>query len=153
MSRFKLPLIFAVILVLLIGIFIYYKYTNIYDYEDNIKTYAKFLVEDPDNCFYNEQIAANYSALCNFDKAIKHYRTVITNCPDNLLSIFQLGVCYYLNDQETLGLKFMNEAIEKARIANDKKLEEMFKKEKSDWIKKKPEDWKRKKVNENGVCP
>lgn len=107
------------------------------------------LKEDPNNCFYNQQIAASYQALYKIDEAIKYYEIVIKNCPNDLLSIFQLGICYYLKMDKTLGLKYMNKAIEEAKKASDKELELMFKEEKSSWMEKwdlvKELDWNKQR--------
>lgn len=135
MSKVKYLIIFILLGCITIGIFFYYKYAKLYDYNENIKIYSEFLKKEPNNCFYNQQIAANYSFLKNFDEAIKHYEFVRKNCPEDLVSLFQLGVCYYMKMNKDIGLKFMDEAIEKAKAANDNALELRLKKEKFDWIK------------------
>ena len=136
MSKSRKLLIVVLIVFTAIGIFIYHKYTKVNDYSENIETYAELLKEDPKNCFYNEQMAINYSFLNRFYEAIRYYEIAIDNCPESLINLFQLGVTHYLEGNKSLGLKFMDKAIEKAKLANDSELELMFKKEKSDWTSK-----------------
>ena len=133
MSKVKYLIIIVLLGFISIGIFLYYEYTKLHDYDENIMIYSEFLKKKPNDCFYNQQIAANYSFLKNFDEAIKHYEIVREKCPEDLLSLFQLGVCYYMKMNKDIGLKFMDEAIEKAKAANDKGLELRLKKEKFDW--------------------
>jgi len=86
MSKFKLTIIITLLVAISGGIFVYYKYTTIDDYQKNVETYAEFLKEDPQSCFYNEQMAANYQALGNWDQAINYYEISLRNCPDNLIN-------------------------------------------------------------------
>ena len=130
--------------------FLFTKKTQYSEYKKNIKKYSELLENDPNNCFYNEQIATNYQVLRNFNGAIKHYKIVIKNCPDNLISIFDLGICYYVTMERTLALEYMNKAIEEAIKANKKELESMFIKSKSEWLEKwdsiKELDWNKRKA-------
>ena len=107
-----------------------------FDYSENIKVYSELHRQDPNNCFYIEQIAINYSFLYDFDKAIRYYEIAISKCYNNPSVFFQLGVCHYLKGNKTSGVKFMDIAIEKARDLNDKELELVYQKEKNDWINK-----------------
>jgi len=136
MSKLKFLIGIVIALLISFGVFVYYKYRKVFDYAANIEVYSELLSRDPNNCFYNEQMAVNYSFLNKFDEAINYYEIALTNCPEYLTNLFQLGVIHYLKGNKEIGLKFMDKAIEKAKEAEDKELELVFRKEKSDWIRK-----------------
>ena len=136
MSKFKLPIIFILAAIVCVGGYVFSKSFFSSEYEENIEKYIKLLKDDPVNCFYNEQIAANYQALNEFTKAIEHYQVAVKNCPENLISIFDIGICYYVTMEKQKGLDYMDKAIEKARKANKRDLESMFIKSKAEWLEK-----------------
>lgn len=136
MSRTKLSIILILIVFVCAGGFLFRKSLLPSEHEKNIEKYAKLIKREPNNCFYHEQLAANYQALHKFNKAIKHYEIAVKNCPENLISIFDIGICYYVTMRKQRGLDYMNEAIEEARKAKRKKLESMFIKSKSEWLEK-----------------
>ena len=134
MFKSKLLTVIASIIILIIIIFgyVYYKHAQSNSYEQNIKSFKVLLKQDPHNCFYMQQIAAYYSFLENFDEAIKYYNEAIKTCPNDNLSIFQLGVCHYIQGNKKTGLQYMNMAIKKAEEFGDKDLALMYEKEKED---------------------
>lgn len=132
--KLKLVITFVVALMFATGVFVYYKYNKIYDYSENVRTYSELIKKDPENCFYLEQLAINYSFMHSFDKAIEHYDTVINKCPDNPAVFFQIGVCYFVMGNKAEGIKFMDSAIAKAYDQKDVDLALMYQKEKSAWV-------------------
>ena len=118
---------------------------NSANHEKLIQKYIKSLKQDPENCFYAEQIAGSYQALNNFKDAIIFYRKALKFCPDSSLNTFQLGVCHYLLMERDLGEYYMDQAIKMAKKNNDVKTADLFNKEKKAWLEKwdivKEMDW------------
>ncbi len=108
------------------------------DTENSIKIekYRTLLEEDPINCHYNEQLAANYQAINDIDHAIEYYNIVVDNCPNYIVSIFDLGVCYYIKMEKDIGLKYMDLAIERASQSNRSDLVKDLEDSKAGWLRK-----------------
>ena len=136
MSGIKSVLICLLLVLYLQGITSCKEHSERYEYHKDIKKYQELLKKDPKNCFYNEQLAASYQGINNIDKAIEHYRIVVENCPDNLISIFDLGVCYLVKMDREKALKYMNKAIAEAHKRKEIELERMFIRSKSEWLQK-----------------
>lgn len=106
------------------------------NHKENIRKYLELLEQDPGECLYLEQIAGCYQALNDFKNAILFYKKALDNCSDNLTNTFQLGVCYLLLMERDLGIDYMDQAIEQAQEGGQKKMAEMFRKEKDAWLAK-----------------
>lgn len=131
-SKLLAAIVSILIFIIIVFGYAYYKHAQSNSYEQNIKSLKVLLKQDAHNCFYMQQIAAYYSFLENFDEAIKYYNEAIEICPNDNLSIFQLGICHYIQGNEKTGLQYMNVAIKKADELGDKDLALMYEKEKTD---------------------
>ena len=101
--------------------------------------YKKLLIKDPNNCFYIQQIAANYSFMYKFDEAIMFYKEVSKKCPADHIVLFQLGLCYFFKGDKEMALINMDSAIKEIEMSGDKNLASLYKKEKLEWISKEKE--------------
>jgi tetratricopeptide (TPR) repeat protein len=136
MSKFKLYKIATLVLVFIFGGYYYLRPQNKLDYEEHIEKYTALLSQEPKNCHYLSQLANSYQAINNFDKSIYFYKKVFEFCPDDLLSVFQLGVSHFMIMERDKAIKYMDQAIERAKKRSDKKLEEMFIDSKKAWLDK-----------------
>jgi tetratricopeptide (TPR) repeat protein len=133
--KFLIIIFFAICIILTCFYLFFFNKTE-HDpfFKENIRHYSKLLKKEPNNCFYLDQIASSYSALNNFDQAIKYYKKLLIFCPNDEIAQFQLGVCYYLIMEKDLGLEWMNKAIETAEKAGDDKLATKLKTSKASWL-------------------
>lgn len=105
-----------------------------FDVDAHLLEYKKKLNEQPDNCFFAEQVGAAYGRKKEFNLAIEHYKKALQNCPDEMLTIFDLGVLYYLNGEQEEGVEYMNQAIELARLRDKQEHIDTFIKERDFWL-------------------
>lgn len=137
MSKSKFYKIAAIVIVIVVvGAYYYIKAKNSSDNNELVEKYTALLSQDPKNCHYLGQLANGYQALNDFDKSIYFYKQVLDYCPDDLLSVFQIGVSYFMIMERDTAIKYMDQAIEGARKQQDKKLEKMFIDSKKAWLEK-----------------
>jgi tetratricopeptide (TPR) repeat protein len=105
-----------------------------WDVDAHISKYKNKLVEQPGNCEFAEQVGAGYGQKKNFITAIKYYKKALEYCPNNMTTIFDLGVLYYISGDKTEGLIHINRAIEIAKLNGDKAHMDIYLKEKEFWI-------------------
>ena len=134
-TRYFLIILFA--FVLLISGFLILNLLSVNIYVKNIKKYSFLVKNEPNNCFYNDQLADNYLILHEYNKAKIYFEVLIHECENNSFYFQQYGICNYLNGNDKIGLEYIDKAIEKEKAIKNYLLADSYKKEKLDLIKNK----------------